>query len=274
MSKEIFRKSAMKKLSSPEQLDKLLKIVGIRGWVVLLSLMGLMVAVGIWAFVAEIPVQVSGKAILYDPMHWVSIRTKVPGRVTSIEIQPGSVVHKGDILATLESLKGGEIPTKLIAPEDGVIEELNAAVGDQMDASEPIMWLRTSAAPRYVFAFLPVSSGDLVDAGMAAKVNLASVDSQKYGLLLGKVQNVFVYQASMNQPQLRAIPIEMRKYLVSEYPSVLVVVELEMDPSTVSGYKWTSPKGPPEPLSAGVFGEVKITIENRRPISYVIPGIE
>ena len=37
MKREIFRKKALKKLSSPEELDKLLPVIKSKGWIALIS---------------------------------------------------------------------------------------------------------------------------------------------------------------------------------------------------------------------------------------------
>lgn len=58
MQEKLFRKAALEKLSSPEELDQLMQITGPRGWLVLVALLlllGVAVVVGV---TGEIPVQV------------------------------------------------------------------------------------------------------------------------------------------------------------------------------------------------------------------------
>ena len=60
----IFRKEALERLSSPEQLDQLMRIVSPRSWLPLATLGGLLGAAIFWACEGRIPVTTSGHAIL------------------------------------------------------------------------------------------------------------------------------------------------------------------------------------------------------------------
>ena len=46
---------------------------------------------------------------------------------------------------------------------------------------------------------------------------------------------------------------------------------MKRDSSTVSGYDWGGAPGPGMQVTAGTPTEVRVLVEERRPISYVIP---
>ncbi|MHC2817720.1 hypothetical protein ACVMBY_001280 [Bradyrhizobium huanghuaihaiense] len=48
-------------------------------------------------------------------------------------------------------------------------------------------------------------------------------------------------------------------------------VALARDASTFSGYRWTSGKGPPIPLSSGTLTRAEVTTREQPPIDLVIP---
>ena len=62
--KPIFRQVALERLSSPEQLDQLMPLIALRGWVALLTLIGLVVLALAWSAFDTIPTQVTGRGIL------------------------------------------------------------------------------------------------------------------------------------------------------------------------------------------------------------------
>lgn len=65
MSKRsIFRKEALERLSSPEQLDQLMQIVTPRSWLPLTALSGLLVCGLVWSFVGRIPVTTTGRGAM------------------------------------------------------------------------------------------------------------------------------------------------------------------------------------------------------------------
>ena len=54
-------------------------------------------------------------------------------------------------------------------------------------------------------------------------------------------------------------------------PLIEISTSLQRDPNTVSGYDWGGGPGPDLRLSAGTPTSVRVLVEERRPISYVIP---
>ena len=59
-----FRKSALDKISSPEQLDQLMQFVNPRSWIILIAVL-LMIVMGlVWGFVGVIRDSIDGRGIL------------------------------------------------------------------------------------------------------------------------------------------------------------------------------------------------------------------
>ena len=54
-------------------------------------------------------------------------------------------------------------------------------------------------------------------------------------------------------------------------PLIEVKTTLKRDQSTISGYDWGGGPGPSMQLTAGTPTNVRVLVEERRPISYVIP---
>jgi hypothetical protein len=63
-SSRLFRKVALERMSSPEQLDQLLQVTAPRNWLALAALMGLLVAAIGWGFVGRISTTISGQGVL------------------------------------------------------------------------------------------------------------------------------------------------------------------------------------------------------------------
>ncbi len=101
MSKEIFRKAALKRLASPEQLDLTVKITSPVGWLALLSV-GLLLFMGlIWGIYGSIPTKVSGKGILIKSGGVYSIGAPTTGKITGIYANVDSIIEKGQIIARI-----------------------------------------------------------------------------------------------------------------------------------------------------------------------------
>ena len=99
---QIFRAAALERLSSPEQLDRLVTITGPRTWLALAALCLLVASACAWSVFGSVPRRVAGHGILvplggsvYDAM------ASVTGNVTSIAVAPGALVQKGNAIAEI-----------------------------------------------------------------------------------------------------------------------------------------------------------------------------
>lgn len=98
----IFRKEALERLSSPEQLDQLMEVVKPQSWLLLAGLGGLTGLGLIWSIWGKIPVRVSAQAVFVYPYQMREIQSLGNGRVQQLRAKPGDTVRQGDVLATID----------------------------------------------------------------------------------------------------------------------------------------------------------------------------
>ena len=270
MSRDIFRHDTIERLSSPAQLSKLLVVVRLKGWIVLVTLVALIIAILTWSIVGEIPIITTGKGILLAPNSQFSINSPAEGTVQQVYVQAQQKVAQGSPLMELST--GTVIP----APKNGKVFQLEVSNGDQVKVGQPLLWFETEIYPTdlVVYAFIPIHSGERIKSGMYTTVDLGAIDTQKYGQLVGTVKEVVPYAVSKTSDRLKVIPSDkLKEDLTAGGAAILVIVKPQLDPKNQSGIAWTFGKGPPNRLSPGSLGTVRITIESKRPISYLIPGL-
>ena len=68
----------------------------------------------------------------------------MPGKVTSVEVSQGDKVAKGQRLLTLEAMK---MEHGLVAPFDGVVAELNAKAGAQVQVDAVLAVIEPDSSP-------------------------------------------------------------------------------------------------------------------------------
>jgi HlyD family secretion protein len=102
VSERIFRKVALERLSSPEQLDRLIALTSPTGWLALLALVVLLAAIIAWGVFGSVPTRVQGAGLLVTRGGQVfDAMAPAAGRLASIAAI-GATVSKGGVVATLD----------------------------------------------------------------------------------------------------------------------------------------------------------------------------
>ena len=60
MQKSLFREEAMDKMSSPDELDRLMRVTDPKGWLALIALLALVAATVVWGVFGNVPIEVGG----------------------------------------------------------------------------------------------------------------------------------------------------------------------------------------------------------------------
>jgi HlyD family secretion protein len=97
------------------------------------------------------------------------------------------------------------------------------------------------------------------------------VKREEYGGIWGQVTKIS--QASITQEgatHLVGNPAVLPTLMEQGKSYIVVSSKLELDPQTKK-YRWTTSRGPEQEITDGTTTTVNITIEERAPISYVIP---
>jgi HlyD family secretion protein len=101
-SDRIFRQVALERLSSPEQLDRLITVASPLGWTALLAIVVVLSAIVVWGIFGRVATRVEGSGILVSRGGQL-FDAKAPAAGTLASVVPiGATVKSGDIVATLD----------------------------------------------------------------------------------------------------------------------------------------------------------------------------
>ena len=102
MKQDLFRKVSLDKLSSPEQLDKLITVTTPKAWLSLLAIGFILVAAVIWGIFGSIPTKINGQGILIKGGGIFNVVHSDTGQVTDIRVAAGDRVRAGDVVARID----------------------------------------------------------------------------------------------------------------------------------------------------------------------------
>jgi HlyD family secretion protein len=97
----IFRKVALERLSSPEQLDELITVTSPRGWISLAGLGLVILAALVWGIFGSIPKTVNGQGILIRGGAVYDVVSLGAGVVAQITVRPNQVISADDVVAQI-----------------------------------------------------------------------------------------------------------------------------------------------------------------------------
>lgn len=118
--------------------------------------------------------------------------------------------------------------------------------------------------------FFTIGDGKRVKRGMEVRIDPTNVERQRYGAMIGKVTSISIFPVTAESLINIIGNKEVVTSLLRQGGTMLVEAELEINMNSATGYKWTS-KGPDIKITAGTTTTCRVTVEERRPVTFAIP---
>jgi HlyD family secretion protein len=99
MNPSIFRRVALDRLSSPEQLDQLMQVTNPRGWIALAGYGAMIAGAVVWGITGRVSDQVHGQGILIRSGGVLEVTTLTSGQVVDLAVRVGEMVDAGQVIA-------------------------------------------------------------------------------------------------------------------------------------------------------------------------------
>ena len=96
-----FRKVALERMSSPEQLDQLLRVTTPKSWLALLSLVALLTVAVAWGYWGQLTTRVSGQGVLIRAGGVQNVVPLGAGQVVDIRVRVGDHIAVGQVIGTV-----------------------------------------------------------------------------------------------------------------------------------------------------------------------------
>ena len=271
MQKSLFRDEAMDKMLSPDELDRLMRVTDPRGWLALIALLALAAAAVVWGVFGTVPVQAEGdKGVLLGGDSRSQAVSQTSGLVTDVRVEIGDDVREGQVLARVLPDEGAE--TDVVSLFDGRVDQILIEKGMLLSRGQQVAVIKKGNQPLQAFVFLDGGQGKQLKKGMQVHVLPSTVEAEEVGYIQGEVTSVSKFPVT-----------EIEMLLLLENQSLVdtlragggqhrVDVKLLRDPSTPSGFKWSSSQGPPFAITRGTLCTATFVLDEERPVNLVFPS--
>ena len=167
--------------------------------------------------------------------------------------------------------------TKIVSPVAGKIYEISVTRGTYVSPGVPVAivepYSRDGGTLRAVMYF-PVKDGKRIRRGMNIAVIPSTVKQEEYGFIQGIVTSVSDFPVSPQYLQsVMQNPALAQEFLANSSP-IEVKISMVPDPTTETGFHWSSSRGPDNSLSAGISTTGFVIVRSRRPIAMIVPLIK
>ena len=168
----------------------------------------------------------------------------------------------------LEALVAAE---RVLAPVSGQVIEIKLATGAIVNPGTAVASIRTGTTELEVLLYVPPAEGKQVKVGMQALVSPAAVRREEYGAVRGTVESLSSFPVSLEGMVAVLQNQSLAQSFFQDGPPYAGRIALVPDPTTASGFAWTSPKAAGQTLAAGTLASVEIKTRSQAPITLAIP---
>ena len=168
----------------------------------------------------------------------------------------------------LEALVAAE---KVLAPVSGRVIEIKVTSGAIVQPGAAVASIRTGTTELEVLLYVPPDEGKKVEAGMRALVSPATVRREEFGSIKGTVESISPFPASLEGMVAVLQNQSLARRFSEDGPPYAGRIALLSDPTTASGFAWTSPKAVSQRMTAGTLAMVEIKTRSQPPITLAIP---
>jgi biotin carboxyl carrier protein len=171
--------------SSPEALDAVVRTTTTGGWIALIAVCTAVVAGLVWAFVARVPQQISGSAVVHQQGASFDVVAGSPGSVV-VTVAPGQPVGAGQEVARLtpfgDAGAGATAPgfRSIRAPMAGTVRDVLVRDGLGVVAEDVVLVVtpERSLAARRAVMFMSAEEADLYRLGQPVSLTVTNLGTQ------------------------------------------------------------------------------------------------
>jgi HlyD family secretion protein len=164
--------------------------------------------------------------------------------------------------------------SQIISPQSGRILEVTQSSGQVVNAGSRLATIEVESSTNSLvgITYFSIAEGKKVQPGMSIQITPQTVKRERFGGVVGKVTEVSRFPITSETVAHEIGNAELADALSKKREGLIQVsAQLALDPTTPSGYQWSSSTGPTNKITPGTTTTVRVKIEERAPITFVLP---
>ena len=296
---ELFRKSALDTLATPEQLDQQVRIVRPSFWIISLALFTGVITFLLWSVTYPVTDGIEAKGVVFSNHNVVQIKSERDCIVTDVLAVRGEYVETGDILAVvsdeallaeiktaekamktqkkgsaeykkaekqLQDLRDSYVARTMIkSTAAGYIQRV-PAVGNALSGGECIVSIMPDSGFHEVIAYVSLQTAQNLGVGMRVQVSPVYAPREEYGYMSGVVTQISDLPVSEETIQEQMGTLSYVEGILPDTSCVEVRIKLNLDQDAKNHYLWSNEKGKKLSIEIGTQCDVIIITEEYRPV--------
>lgn len=159
----------------------------------------------------------------------------------------------------------------VVSTLSGTVVGVNVTLGGEVTIGTPVFDIERTGEDLSAVLYFLAGPGKRIEPGMIAQVSPDTVPIDQYGFIVGEVTRVSDVPATEGSMMAYLSNENVVESLVMTGPQVQVLANLKKDPSTESGFEWSSSTGPPRSVPSGTMATARVIVEEQRPITLLVP---
>ncbi|GAA1762857.1 HlyD family efflux transporter periplasmic adaptor subunit [Luedemannella helvata] len=266
----MFRRQALRQLEAPEELDDVVRLATVPGWLLTVALLLTIGVAGTWAVVGTVDRTVRAAGVLVHSNGVSGLDATDSGQIMKVWTTANVRIAKGSPIYSARRANG-TVDT-VGAPWDAYVVSVAINEGQLVQPGTRVAEMERLDAPGdalQAVVFVPARSAPLLRVGNTVAVSAAAAPSTVFGTMVGVVASVGAFPET---------PESLRAFLgsgpdvgtlLAGGSVVRVVVPLHTDPASPSGLRWTK-ASPPFQLNSTSEISAVFTIAREHPITWLL----
>ena len=166
-----------------------------------------------------------------------------------------------------------DLSEQVVSPYDGQVLEIKMIAGTSVSSAQPILSIQPNQKNLEVLAYVPASLAKDVHISMDVDVSPTNVKREEYGFLQGRVSFVADYPATPAAMMRNFENDTLVHTLDADGAVTEIIIQLKPNPSTTTGFAWSSSRGPDQLLTGGTLCQIDVVTKHEHPIALLFPHL-